>query len=373
MQILAIGDPHFKVDTLFDSEQYILKVESAIKSVGKLDSIVVLGDVLHTHEKIYTFAMNMAVRFLKMCSSFAPTYVMVGNHDATSNTIFCGDNHWMNVLKFLDNITVVDKPTWIEHTKCLCVPYVTDGRFVECLETFCGETEEEDEDEENSNSFGNLSKVGSPSANRFGWKKADIIFAHQLFNGAKMGAIVATDVEDWHVKWPTIISGHIHDKQTPQPNLIYIGSSQQHAFGESEDKSLCLIRFSEHGNFQLEDVYLDLKKKKIVYTSISELASLKLKENVTYKIVLEDDDAKLKAFKKTAQYKQLSGMINVKAVQCKVSDARPTASETAKASADFLTLLNDRVKKENDVFLQSYAESLLIGGEDLSTKDVVVL
>jgi len=340
MKILAIGDPHFKVDTLFDSDQYMIKVENAIKGIDDLDYIIVLGDVLHTHEKIYTFAMNMAVKFLKMCSQHAPTIVLVGNHDATSNTIFCGENHWMNVLKFLDNITVVDKPTKFEHEdiQFLCCPYVTDGRFCESLTLYCGEKDEEGEPE---------------------WQSVNIIFAHQLFNGAKMGAIVATDVEEWNVRWPTIISGHIHDKQQPQPNLYYIGSSQQHAFGESEDKSLGLITFNQFGQFVLEDVYLDLKKKKILYTSVGELAKLKLQEGITYKIVVEDEDAKLKAFKKTAAYKQLVAKTNIKAVQCRATEIVPNTRTTG-ASADFLTLLHERIEREADKDLKTYAESLLL-------------
>jgi exonuclease SbcD len=371
MRILAIGDPHFKVDTLYDSDQFIVKVESVIQANLPLDYIIILGDVLHTHEKIYTFALQKAVKFIKMCAEHALTIVLVGNHDATSNTIFCGDNHWMKILDEYENVIVADKPLLFgtKPFRFLCCPYVTDGRFVEALNTFpairgdsCEDEENEEYDDENEYS----------DEEEDGWKAVQVIFAHQLFNGAKMGAITATDVEDWHTKWPTIISGHIHDKQSPQPNLHYVGSSQQHAFGETEDKSLCLIT-SSNSTHIMKEINLDLKKKKIVYASIADLKKMKLSDTVTYKIVVEDDDANLKAFKKTAQYKQLLSNANVKAVQCKSSDIRDASklSNNKDTACDFLSLLQARIDTEKDPYFKSYASHLLIGGEDVSCKDVV--
>lgn len=366
MRILAIGDPHFKVDTLYDSDHFIVKVENVIQANLPLDYIVILGDVLHTHEKIYTFALQKAVTFIKMCSTHALTIVLVGNHDATSNTIFCGENHWMKVLETYDNVIVVDKPMLFGSRpfQFICCPYVTDGRFVEALNTFpairgddCDEEEKVEDEDELEDS---------------GWKTVNLIFAHQLLNGAKMGAITATDVEDWHSKWPTIISGHIHDKQSPQPNLHYIGSSQQHAFGETEDKSLCLIE-TKHSSFTMKEINLDLKKKKILHASIADLKTMKLSDAIMYKIVVEDEDANLKAFKKTAQYKQLLTNANVKAVQCKSCDIRNASSHsTSQTSCDFLSILKARIDTEKDPYFKSYAESLLLGGEDISCKDVIV-
>ena len=61
MNILAIGDTHFKPDNVIDSYDFINKLEQyIIKNNDKIDYIVVLGDILHTHEKIFTLALNVA-------------------------------------------------------------------------------------------------------------------------------------------------------------------------------------------------------------------------------------------------------------------------------------------------------------------------
>ena len=347
MQIVAIGDPHFRVDTIFDSQQFLCQVEQHLQTLDHLTHIVVLGDVLHSHEKIHTFALNMAIKFIKMCGSYAPTYVLVGNHDATSNTIFCSDNHWMHVLNDIPNVTVIDKPTIVRDGpyKVVMCPYVSDGRFEESLQTFVkGE-----------------------------WKDANLLFAHQLFDGAKMGTIIATDVEKWNPGYPTVISGHIHDKQQPQTNVIYVGSSQQHAFGESDDKSLALISLRPDGSFSLSEIYLDLKKKVIVYAGVDEIGALKLKDNVSYKIVVQDSDAKLKAFKKTTVYKGLQSRPNVRSVQCKSNDTRPVSMCKDPNGNDFATMLQARIETDDDPYLRSYAVHCLTGTEDVSGKDVLLL
>ena len=62
---LAIGDPHFKVDNAEESEHFQRQLQRWLENNAEtLDGIIVLGDILHSHEKIYTFAMNMAVNFI---------------------------------------------------------------------------------------------------------------------------------------------------------------------------------------------------------------------------------------------------------------------------------------------------------------------
>ena len=348
--VLCIGDLHFRPDTLYENEQFSQQVMTHLQTCTYA-CIVIMGDVLHSHEKLHTMAMNCATKFIKMCSGFAPTFVLVGNHDATSNTIFCTEDHWMNVLKDIHNVHIIDKPhvTSIGGASVLFCPYVSDGRFKESLELFAGGI----------------------------WKTCSCIFAHQLFDGAKMGGIVATDVETWNTSYPTIISGHVHDKQVPQPNLIYVGSSQQHSFGDSDDKSLACVTISPDGCL-VRDVYIHLQKKAILRCSLAEVESIaaKLKPNVQYKIVIEDEDSQIKSFRKTSKSKTLEKLPGVKSVQYKAILSPLKGEEERKEKHmldDFLTLLQVRVTSDADPYLRSYADHLLFDREDQSDKDVLLL
>ena len=69
--ILAIGDPHFKTDNITETEQFCKELQKYISdNCSFIDTIIVLGDILHTHEKLHTSALNAAVDFFKMLVSF---------------------------------------------------------------------------------------------------------------------------------------------------------------------------------------------------------------------------------------------------------------------------------------------------------------
>ena len=107
MKILAIGDPHFHVDNISESKQFTSSIDTYLND-NEVDCIVVLGDILHTHEKLHTDALNSALHFFKMLvSRNKHVFCLVGNHDATSNTIFLTDNHWMNALKCWENVKII--------------------------------------------------------------------------------------------------------------------------------------------------------------------------------------------------------------------------------------------------------------------------
>lgn len=343
MKILVIGDPHFKVDNVEESEHFLLQVQQWLVN-NPVNTIVILGDILHSHEKIFTFALRMAVKFIKMCASFAFTYCLVGNHDATSNTIYCSSNHWMGVLEGLSNVAVVESPKWHTDQILLC-PYVSDGCFMKMLEEFSPE-----------------------------YKRAKVIFAHQLFDGGQMGALVASGVERWDIGLPQIISGHLHDRQHPQPNLYYVGSSQQLAFNERGDKSIACVTVQDNG-VRWDEVYLSLKQRKVVYTNVpgvpGEVTKIQAKPLVTFKVLIKDTEAAIKAFKKTVKYKALQDMANVASVQFKViEDATMGEASAVEDRADFLGLLRERVEKDTDPYLLSYMNSCLGNTEDLSDKAV---
>jgi DNA repair exonuclease SbcCD nuclease subunit len=357
-RILFIGDPHFRVDNLVESQKFIAEVDRILNE-HPIDVVVVLGDVLHTHEKLHTFALNAAVQFFQMLTSKKPVYCLIGNHDATSNTIFLSNNHWMNVFKPWTNITIVETPilcTWSSKHVILC-PYVPDGRFKEALEQ-------------------------TPLTHTINhWSKANLIVGHQLVDGAKMGPIVSTGVEEWRIEWPMLISGHIHDKQRPQENVFYTGSSMQHAFGESIDKTLYLYTLS---SLMGQEIKLHIPRKEILYVNVADIDTIEEKVNqlaaddVSVKIVVRGNTSEMKAMKDTDVVKKLEQTMGVKSVVFKpAKPALPIDSTSVTPilhsicdEQAFELVLRSIVQAKGDCYLESLFQHLLTGGEDLSDKDV---
>lgn len=78
--VLAIGDVHFKISNIQEVELFIEKIETLAKN-KKPDLIVILGDVLDTHEKLHTVPLNKATEFFEKMRKIANTHILVGNHD----------------------------------------------------------------------------------------------------------------------------------------------------------------------------------------------------------------------------------------------------------------------------------------------------
>jgi len=355
MKLLAIGDPHFRTDNIQETKDFTEELKQYLEKNLDIDTIIVLGDILHTHEKLHTDALNAAVDFFKMLVALERnSFVLVGNHDATSNSIFLTKNHWLNILKEWGTITVVDYPTKFKISNDIFItlcPYVPEGRFIEALDLISD------------------------------WKQSKIIFGHQTLNGAKMGAIVAQDVEEWEEEYPMLISGHIHDKQRVKKNLYYTGSSLQHSYGEGSDKSLCLISI-ENNEINFEDVYLQIKRKKILYVDINNIEEVKdmLKSDIEYKIALKGDAIEeFKALKKSAIFKELSELDNVKNIVFKtktVEKLNELSTEENRSnviSDDFCEHLDKIIRKTNDQYLISFYEHIMYDKEDISEQDILII
>lgn len=276
--IIAVGDPHFRTDNIQEVEMFI---EAMIKLCNEVkpNLIVILGDVLHTHERLHTVALNKALFFIDQMRKISPTMVLVGNHDMISNQQFLTTNHWMNSMKEWDNVTIVDTTTQktINNHLFTFVPYVYIGRFEEAL-----------------NHVQN-------------WKESTTIFAHQEFYNCKMGAIVSSEGDKWALSYPQVVSGHIHSNQTIN-NIYYCGSSMQHAFGESDRNIIPVFTWpnSTSKKYELKEVDLNLPRKKILYKDISDIENINIeKTQDKIKLSLTGNQEEFKAFKKTKKYKDL--------------------------------------------------------------------
>ena len=63
------------------------------------DLIIIAGDLLHTHERLHTLALNKAYEMVYVMRLIARTYVLVGNHDYIQNQQFLTSNYCMTSLQ----------------------------------------------------------------------------------------------------------------------------------------------------------------------------------------------------------------------------------------------------------------------------------
>lgn len=352
MKIIAIGDPHFRTDNIPEVNMFMDRLE-ALCIEEKPDFIVILGDVLHTHERLHTIPLNKAYEFVQRMRAITQTFILVGNHDMTSNTNFLNDHHWMNGLKEWKNVCVVDTVKHFQRDgfNFVFVPYVPPSRFLEALNT------------ENKD-----------------WKEADIIFAHQEFYGCKMGAIVSTDGDRWEEDLPYIVSGHIHSNQTIQNNIYYPGSSMQHAFGESDHNIIPILTLQKGLKYDLNEVDLGLPRKKIIYTDIEKIDQIVLKDTedkvkVTISGVYDD----FKAFKKTKQYRDMikkGTKVVFKSKKSREEKRNENNIENESSMEgdenNFSKILHQLIMKEKNSYLYQVYEKI-VNNKEIEDDDILIL
>ena len=344
LNILFVGDPHIQVANILEVE---LLIEGLINlaTERKPDLIILAGDLLHTHERLHTLALNKAYEMVDSMRLISKTYVLVGNHDYIQNQQFLTGNHWMNGMKEWENCVIVDKVVTetIQDEKLVFVPYVPPGRFEEALRT-------------------------SPEE----WVDASCIFAHQEFSGCKMGAIISIEGDKWPLDYPDVVSGHIHSRQSPQKNIYYPGASMQHAFGESEKNIIALLTV-EDGSYEKEEIDLRLPRKKIVYMGVEDLEDYEPPDtDDKIKVTLSGSYDQFKALKKTGKYKQILGK-GVKVV------FKPTKLMESKVPRDqdpedtcFKTILSQLVMSAKDPYVSQAYESI-VNGKETAVDDVIFL
>ena len=277
VNILVIGDPHFKVSGVPEHDKMCKSIIEHIKN-KKIDLIVILGDILDRHETIHISPFTRSIKFLGELIKIAPIYALIGNHDLKNNKQFLSDEHGFTSFKLLhelytenidkiikdisntissdenldimkeiaekinksNRITFVDKVISINinNQKFIFMPYVPAGRFQEALDTL------------------------DPPIKSF--DDVSCIFAHQEFKGAQMGAITSTDGDIWSVNNPYIISGHIHNYHNLQENILYIGTPIQHSYGDNPNKTISYFNFKSSTVRTEERISLGLPRKSTI-------------------------------------------------------------------------------------------------------------
>lgn len=324
IKILAIGDIHIKVTNLHIIPSFIDQTINFITQFNP-DCVILLGDILDTHETILTPCLKHAEDLFNKIRDICNLYVIVGNHDMINNQIFLTPNHWMNSFKEWRNVTIVDKvtPIIVHDELFICVPYVFPGRFIEALNTLDH------------------------------WQDANTIFCHQEFYGVKMGAIVSTEGDKWNDDWPLIVSGHVHERQILQHNIVYTGSAMQHSFGSHDNQSLIMLDYTHDDTVDLYLYDLNLPTKKIISMQfdsslLTNLKKINKKENQELKITLTGGhSSEFQVFKKSKEYKNLTkqGIKIVHKPECTHFD---NEVEHENSDETFETILLDLIMKTDN-------------------------
>lgn len=274
MKCLVIGDPHFKVTNAAETQEMASRIlKEAVKSQPHF--VVVLGDILDTKDRISMTPLLLATDFLKSLQDIAPLYIVIGNHDRRHDKVFLTLEHPFTALKYWTNTTVCDvvKHVIINNMQFTFVPYVEAGRFQEALDT-------------------------SP-----GYEASTCIFAHQEFKGAQMGPIVSTNGDIWDKNNCMIISGHIHEYQELQNNILYIGTPIQHNYDTCYEKFIGLFYFNQpyiksHSDLLWDKISLNMPIKKEIHLSASAVTKYKLEKNVLTKLVITGTHTEIKTLLK---------------------------------------------------------------------------
>jgi DNA repair exonuclease SbcCD nuclease subunit len=252
VRVLIIGDPHFKTDNCEETQALHDEVAKLITNTS-FDAVVVLGDTLHRHEKIDMSPLKRSIEFLRMIKTLSPRlYLIIGNHDRPNNNVFLTDEHPFNSLKEWSETYVVDKVlvSEIDNEYFVFVPYVPTGRLEEALKT----------------------------ANLEYPLKVTGVFSHQEYHGCKITKLKEksdskeekSNGDVWPLDAPINFSGHIHDYEEVQNNLIYVGTPFQHSNSMLGTNTVSIAEFDKGMLSKHLRVQLKIPKKITISLTLEE-------------------------------------------------------------------------------------------------------
>lgn len=283
MSILVIGDLHYKQSNTNQSEIAENDIMNIINN-NEILFVVILGDTLDTHERIYVDCYMRACRFFKrIMDTGVHLFVLIGNHDRPNNKVFLTDEHPFGLYKMIPGITIVDTCHVFEFDprkygidiyeegkimKFCFVPYVPDDRYLEAL-SVCNIVPED----------------------------MTMFFSHNEFDGCNLSKITKKKCDAWPKNFPMNISGHLHNEEQVQNNLLYIGTPYQHEYNDSPDKGVFLIDVKS-GSFALDKIVLNVPSKITLKIHWTELETIILDHRYDIKLEITGPSKEVKKLMK---------------------------------------------------------------------------
>jgi DNA repair exonuclease SbcCD nuclease subunit len=337
-----IGDPHISDRHINLSKEAIENTIKLVKLRPDVDFVVVMGDVLDKHNKIEQSLQYLAHDWVKRLAEIKPTFVLIGNHDREHDKKFRSRVHpfmgledWKipkkdkdgNVMRdkdgnviMISRLTIVFEPTVrrLHGAAILFMPFVVPGSFVPTVDKYLNLAHKK----------GVISEIKSI-------KDFDLIFAHQEFKGAPYGPLTSQRGDEWPLKNPMVVSGHIHTRVFLQENIYYTGSLYPTNISESYDKGIITA------SYQIEDRKFH----------ISEIVRVVMEHKRLYRVDATNMDSILE-------------MVNLN---------RPDVRYVVKGTAEQISVVKARAKDCNvkivyDVVIQSRTSSCLGYDQILSKK-----
>jgi hypothetical protein len=172
------------------------------------------------------------------------------------------------------------------------------------------------------------------------WPKAKAIFCHQEFKNAKIGSIISRDGDEWPESYPFVITGHIHDYNRMQSNILCIGAANSVRHGESIDKTVSVFDIGA----EILETRIDLGlPKKITYEiSASEFDAFVLPENADVRLSILGTTEELEKVKLSDRYDVLRQKIKI---ICKPSNPKGVVRNIKNKT--YMELLRDAVEHES--------------------------
>lgn len=218
MKILRIGDPHITVRNTEESNR-LLEFIVQIATEHKVNSIELLGDLMHTHAVIRVEVQDFWQRAFKKLSSWS-LIILVGNHDQPGSKEKEQEMNALNVLEGLGR-KIISKPAIWDNIAY--IPYMSDhAAFLKAAQ--------------------DLYDQGATK----------LLVAHQTFTGAtyENGFYAEDGIDPALVPQDAIISGHIH-KQQQIGKCFYPGTPKWDTMSDAnEDKGIWLFEHNEDGSIK---------------------------------------------------------------------------------------------------------------------------
>jgi predicted phosphodiesterase len=335
---LVIGDPHFELKWLSTVDAFTRQVVNLVKS-NKPDVVMILGDVLHTHEKARVECHKRAIEWFKELASYSHTVVLMGNHDRPNNSVYLTNDHFFTGLEGCPGLVIVATAPYSfevsnggESLRFVAVPYVPKGRLHETLD-----------------------KLTVP----FSEHRPTAVFSHQDIKGAKMGAIVCKDGDVWPENYPLLVNGHIHEYQTLGNNIIMPGTPYQTTYSEDMNKGVYLFTFTEGKQMpEIKRIKLNLRIKMSVNKTPSEFAAMKAPDlGSELRIIVQGEESEIEAVKVSKQYKEFSKLNNVNIVLVPILNTFALKS-AALVTGGFYELMYKSITNDHPELTSLYEEIL---------------
>ena len=328
-KILAIGDPHFKHDNNIETDLMSSQIIDIIKEHNP-NFVVILGDILHKHDKIDMFPFIRAINFindLKNIDTLSKIYILIGNHDRPNNNDFLTTNHPFNSLKDFDKIQIVDDVLieTIDSFNFIFSPYVPVGRFFEALNT-----------------------------KKFDITQISAVFSHQEYKGSKINLLTQSNADEWPLDYPINISGHIHDYEIVESNLIYVGTPFQHSSSDILEKSISLFEFNSLNTNKLDlfihnRLFLKIPKKITLTMTIEDFKIFVPEDNVKYKIKIKGNLLSINTFLKLEYIKNIIDTFNIKIIPIDSTNSITKIDKLVEEKSTLIEKIANKITNDNNL------------------------